>query len=450
MKSWHDYRFVVSLCLATSSDVHTGQLSLEIGCCALDYVSRALPNNANLKRSEWLRNFDRMCSSLKVLYVGPIKGHGSTLGVSGSAFVRLVTLSGVKTLSIICPVRNKNDYEPEAAYPAGVEIFECYREGDPLSLIGASLRVLNAEADVVLFNLFPTSQGQNIIANMFWNTVPLLSRLSGKKSIVIWHNSVITSDYKNLGYGGMVNEVKAFFFQLFEKLLFRLSSTCVLLEYYRDEIFRKTGSKVLALPLPFIDAISLLESKGLINHASSFIRRESPEPLTVHLHGNWGPQKDLVTILNMLNRLRSEGQAFRLLISGSINTNFPEYETGFNSALDKFRSIITKVTMPISSSELFDSLLDTDIVILPYKAPGGRSGIMDMAAFLKCAVICPDFPEYREQASFYEGVRLVNWDGFEEAISEELIRHKVDVEISIDVKEEVRRSIRIMRDLLEL
>ena len=383
-----------------------------------------------------------------VSYVGPLIDHGSTLGVSGTAFLRLLVSSGISEVEVFCPKRNQNSIDKYPIYPAHVHLRESYTEGDPFSELKTIISVLHGKSKSILFNMHPTSQGKSALSNLIWIASAILLSSLRKHVIIIWHNSAFTNDFVKLGYTGLANRVKASLLRIIEVIMFRKAKVYVLSDSYRDLINSKVSDGVLALLLPHIEPIALLDSKNLANVVTFKINQPPEHMITVHMHGNWGPQKDLDFVLDILERVKQRGVTFRLLLTGSINPNFPGYDRVFWDTVAKHKRIVSEIEIPVSTSRLFDYFSETDIVILPYNTPGGRSGVMDIASFFKCVVICPPYQEYHEQAAFYDHVKFATFSQFEDEILAQLARADFPQTKEIDVRKEVDRSVSMFKRIL--
>ena len=101
------------------------------------------------------------------------------------------------------------------------------------------------------------------------------------------------------------------------------------------------------------------------------------------MHGYWGPQKNIELGLDALIKLRNQGIPFDLTISGSINSHFEEYGKQFDLLLEKSKKILKKYEGFVNEIGIMNLFKNTDLLILPYNTPGGRSAVLDQAIFLR-------------------------------------------------------------------
>ena len=157
------------------------------------------------------------------------------------------------------------------------------------------------------------------------------------------------------------------------------------------------------------------------------------------MHGSWGPQKNIELGLSALKRLKKEGVKFKLVISGGLNRHFPDYEEKFNDLLHFYSDVIDEYLGPVTEKDVMNIFLNANLLLLPYNAPGGLSGVLEHAIFFEVPTIAIDFPEYREQARGVTNVKLVsaeNYCGAIEEIMKNLI-NEAELKISIKIKEAI-------------
>ena len=63
--------------------------------------------------------------------------------------------------------------------------------------------------------------------------------------------------------------------------------------------------------------------------------------------------------------------------------------------------------------------MENEIVLMPYRASGGQSGVLEMASFFENIVVCSDFPEFREEKKS-NLVVLTDLDDFEQSLAKAL------------------------------
>lgn len=382
----------------------------------------------------------------KITYVGPIIGRGDNLGVSGTVFVYLIAKAIKGEVKMFLPTKNLNSETSEIDLGDNVKHEWAYRVNSIRSLITTARKIAKTESSMVIFNFFPTSLGDNRLRNFIWSMVPFYLRLNGIKVIMIFHNSVSTSNWKTLGYTGILDKIGAKLFQIIEKGLFKITCSVFLLESYKNIIQSKFGLNVQAVTFKYIDSLTAFIASGYTNLKIIEIP-PNDKIKTIHIHGNFGPQKDIEFALFILSKIAAMGIKFRTLISGSINTHFPAYKIKMDEIIKEYKEIISEVIIPISESNIFDVFRRSDILLLPYRASGGRSGVMDLGAFFDLDVVVFRHIEFKEQASWYNNVHVINPEELQEILLSLL--NKPNPKKLINVDDKIGDSLNMMVSLLK-
>ncbi len=272
-----------------------------------------------------------------------------------------------------------------------------------------------------LFNWFPTCFGETRVANGTGMLLPRLVRLLGRQMPCVYaHNFIETQDVGRLGYRASRTEKVAL--RTLERSLVRSSRVFVPLDSQRRSIRTIFGASVTARPIPFVEALY-----GHWVHQAfpgqSFGAAIPPRTnFRVLLFGVWGPAKDLDSVLPVLDGLYRTGHRFETLFAGSFNRFFPGYREKLRAALASLPAEYCQfVTEPPDEAtpELFGS---SDLVILPYNAIAGPSGVMGLAAFHGCRIIAYDVPELREYDAILQGRTVFVPPGDRPALSDAIAR----------------------------
>lgn len=152
------------------------------------------------------------------------------------------------------------------------------------------------------------------------------------------------------------------------------------------------------------------------------------------MHGNWGPQKNIDLALSALNDLKKEGLEFKLIISGGVNHHFPGYEKKFTQLIQSNKNIINKYMGIVNEKDIMNNFLKADLLILPYKAPGGHSGVLEQAIFFELPTVAMDFPEYREQVYGSKNIKLTDITKLVSAIESCITNLNKEKYVSINTK----------------
>lgn len=381
---------------------------------------------------------------MRVAYVGDFINHGKSLQTNGTSIVILLSMIvGVDSIDVYCPERNENI--EEFIPPHNVNLITFYKYDDSISILRLlSLRKISY--DWIIFNLLPTGFGTKSISNLFGLMVPLyLTILFRLKNIrLIYHNSVFTNDIRKLGYDSFFNKLRAFFLGLLERELFKNLETFVLLDLYKQRITGKIGpNKVKVMKGSYLEAIASVYINGKMIEELYHIENDPP---VIHMHGNWGPQKNLELGLASLRKLKQYGKNFKLIISGGINHHFPGYEKRFNDLIQLYSDIIDTYMGYVSEREIMELFLEDDLVVLPYNTPGGHSGVLEQAIFFEIPSVAINFPEYLEEALNIKNVVLSSNEEFEDNLKK--LFNSLPYKRVIKAKDKVAYSVKNVSVLL--
>lgn len=386
---------------------------------------------------------------MKVAFVGDFINHGKFLVPTSTSIVLLLSkIPDIEVIDVYCPILN-NKTEPFKE-PVNVKIIESYKYDNPVSIIKL-LKVGRKQYDRIIFNIMPTAFGNSSLANLIGLLVPLmLSMLFGKNNVeIIYHNSVYTNDISKLGYDSSYDKLRSLILSMVERVIFKSVRTFVFLEFYKDKITTRIGKNQLrVLNGRYLEAITTIYLNGFYNYdyLPKSVNHNSPQVL---MHGYWGPQKNIELGLDALAELGNKGVRFELTISGSINSHFNEYGERFDLLLEKYKKILKKYEGFVNEIGIMNLFKNTDLLILPYNTPGGRSAVLEQAIFFEVQTIAIDFPEFREQADKISFVTLINSGENLKSYAEKILLDRDLKNKEINIKEKIQQAINNIQKLLE-
>ncbi len=286
-----------------------------------------------------------------------------------------------------------------------VRFHPSWRHGDAGSLVRAA-RALSRRVGRqgrVLFNWFPTCFGETRAVNAVGMLLPSIVRASTRRApCVSAPNFLATQPIGRLGY--TPRRIERIGVGAFERALTRSSRVIVPLESQRSAIESLFGGSVVTRAIPFAEAIfghwaASVPSPRDRNGTGIATGR----PFRILLFGVWGPAKDITSVLPVLARLYRDGHDFETVFAGSFNRFFPAWRSRLSEAvrqLPEGRCRFVPDPPDESTPELFGG---SDLVILPYHAIAGPSGVMGLAAFHGCAIVAYDVAELREYDAILRG-----------------------------------------------
>ena len=385
---------------------------------------------------------------MRIAYVGDFVNHGKSLAPTGTSIVFLLSMiEEVESIDVYCPVENER-VEP-ITLPPKIRLIETYRYDRASSLM--KLFLINRDSyDKIIFNILPTAFGNSSVANAFGICIPLiLVKIFRMHNVeIVYHNSVFTNDIIRLGYISMYDRFRSRMLKIIEGSIFKSVPTFVLLKIYKERIHSALKKdKVRYLNAKYLEAFATVFLNNIQGMDMVTVERGKSIP-NILLHGSWGPQKNIDLGIETLNKIKEDGMNFNLVITGSINHHFPEYEKHFREILDKYH-FAGCYKGPVTEKEIFTLFTNSDLLLLPYNTPGGHSAVLEQALFFEVPTIAIDFPEYREQSEGVEFVRFANNEQeFLDCVKSALLEFKQHGE-TIQVKEKIEYSKNNIKHIIE-
>lgn len=335
---------------------------------------------------------------------------------STSLVIALSKIQEIIKLHVITPPRKINILY---AYklPDKCIIHEILDYDHPFSMIGAVNLISELECDFVITVSGPTAFGRGSVSNFIGLLLPLMiQRKTSAEVKVINQGSTYTHDTELLGYFGPINTIKLFIAKAVEKFIFKRVRTYFQLKYYCNVIQSKLGKNYVGgyIISDYVDALATLYINGV--DTKIFLERPiQDEKINILLHGFWGPQKDPEIALRAVRNLKIRNPQIRLTVSGGINNHFPGYREYFQNVLKKYWDTIDNYPGYVEEKDLLQLFMENEIVLMPYRASGGQSGVLEIASFFENIVVCTDFPEFREELKS-DRVVFTGLDDFEQSL----------------------------------
>jgi glycosyltransferase involved in cell wall biosynthesis len=296
---------------------------------------------------------------------------------------------------------------PDGGDPRRLAVEEAWAADDPLSLLRALARMWRARrtTDAYLFSIYVTAFGRRSIANVVGLLLPPILRIAARRPVFVYmHNFLETQDSETLGF--RVGRLTKTGVRLLERTLIALTRVVVPLRSMQTVVEREVGGRVEVLLLPYLEALFAATRPG-VAPASSMAAPPLP-PLRVLLFGYWGPQKDLTGALDVLGGLAAEGCPLDVTVAGEANPGFPEYRERLERAKGSLPVERFHFVGRVDEEEVFPLVRRHHLLLLPYRATGGISGVMNVGALADLDLLAYDVPQLREfSGELGERVRFV-------------------------------------------
>ncbi|MGI0132122.1 MAG: glycosyltransferase [Thermoplasmata archaeon] len=279
-----------------------------------------------------------------------------------------------------------------------VSLEPAWEYDDPIGLTKCFLKILARcqEFDAILFNIYLTSFGNGELANGLGLSIPIaLGALAPNRVVVYMHNFLETSDVASLGYNPSLTQ--RVMVRTLEALLSMLTRVVVPLPSQVTTMRSLLPGPIQQVFVPHVDAFA--------NPVQANRRAESPsatpvdKPVSILLFGAWGPQKDLVGVIDCLESLRADGHNFSVVVAGHVNSAFEGSADQIHRLEQRLPHDVYRFILEVPDRAVAPLFEAATLVILPYNATGGFSGVMSLASYYCVPIISYDLPGMRETAT---------------------------------------------------
>lgn len=287
---------------------------------------------------------------------------------------------------------------PPGARSARLEVLCWWRLDGAWSLLRTLARLVrrHEEFDLLVFNIHLTSFGTRPVVNAIGLSLPRWwALLTRRRPVVFLHHLLESQDVAALGYkpSGVTRRIV----HRLERGLLESSDVVVPLDSQRKAALGAFGREVRVVFPSFIEAAG----SGIVSPTSrpTVTATRAEGPLRLLLFGYWGPQKELEGALTDLAEVRLEGRELRVSVAGEVNRNFPEFAARIRASAERVGGERFRFLGPIPETEVERLLEEHDVLLLPYRATGGYSGALNLAAATGIGLVAYDLPQLRETAA---------------------------------------------------
>lgn len=316
---------------------------------------------------------------------------------------------------------DKTNYPNSTNENSKVEVLRVWREDKPSSILGIMPQILKLKPDVVHFNIHFQSFGKSRLANFTGLFTIFLCKLLGVKVLAEVHNLGEKVDLEKVRMRpSFLNRVGIL---IATKLILTAPQIVVTVRSYAEYLKNRYDYKAVKY---------IPHGAPVLDYATI-----DPEEKIILMFGHMGPSKGLPTILEAFEKLRRERGGVRLLVAGSSHPNFPSY-------LEEYiKGGLTKVEFLgyIPENELETLFRMSDLVVLPYFAATGTSGVFHIACGFGKPVVASDLPEIREMISDGASALLVP-PGDTNALKDAIVQILFDEKASAEMREQNLRFAR--------
>lgn len=260
-----------------------------------------------------------------------------------------------------------------------VTVKECWSFNSYKTIFTILNTLLKAKPDAVLFNLQFVKFGDKKIPAALGLMLPMLCRLMGIKTVVLLHNIVETVDLEQAGFSDrkLLQKIYGFIGSSLTKCLLKSHLVAVTINKYVDILSKKykAGNVVL------------------VPHGS-FETVKSPDfslpagPKKVMAFGKFGTYKKVEVMIEAAEILRAKGMSdIEIVIAGTDSPNTPGYLQGVKDKYSHVQGLT--FTGYVEENQVERIFTESALVVFPYTATTGSSGVLHQAGSYGKAVIMP-------------------------------------------------------------
>lgn len=260
-----------------------------------------------------------------------------------------------------------------------VKVFRVWKADNLPSVLSLMYYILKLRPDVVHFNVSFQSFGKNKLTNVTGLSLILLSQLLGFRVLAAVHTLGEKADLEKFGLkDSFLNRVGIL---LATKIILSAQTVVVLVRSYGDFLKQRYGHK----GVQYIPHGATVDTNPKMNSDGKVIL----------IFGHMGPHKGLPLMFEAFEKITKEKNNIKLVVAGSNHPNFPHYLEEF----DKVHTPNVEFTGYVPQEKLTSVFRRADVVVLPYNAAPGTSGVFHLACGYGRPIVASDLPEIREMVN---------------------------------------------------
>ncbi len=261
-----------------------------------------------------------------------------------------------------------------------VTVQPCWRFNSYSNVISVMKAVRQTTPDAILFNLQFMKFGDQKVPAALGLLLPLFCVLRKIPTIVLLHNILEQVDLQSAGFtkNKFLKKVYNFIGTSLTKLILQADIVAVTINKYVDILEKKyNADNVILIPHGTFE----IPEKPMYNIPKG--------PLKVMTFGKFGTYKKVEILIEAVEKVRSRTDAdIEIVIAGTDNPNVPGY---LKSIKEKYAHV-PQVTFTgyVAEEEVPTIFGESAMVVFPYTATTGSSGVLHQAGSYGKAVVMPD------------------------------------------------------------
>lgn len=262
-----------------------------------------------------------------------------------------------------------------------ITIKECWKFNSYRTVLRVSAAIKNIQPDVVMFNLQFMKFGDKKIVATLGLLLPLICKLRKIPAVVLLHNILEEVDLASAGFTAskLLQKVYSFIGSMITRLILQADVVVVTMQKYVTILEQKYNvSNVQCIP-----------------HGTFEVSNQAPEysipegPLQIMTFGKFGTYKKVEPLIEAVELLRQKTDLdLEVVIAGTDNPNVPGY---LASVEEKYKNVKQlRFTGYVEEEEVPSLFKNSAVVVFPYTATTGSSGVLHQAGSYGKAVVLPD------------------------------------------------------------
>ncbi|WP_298545074.1 glycosyltransferase [uncultured Aquimarina sp.] len=261
-----------------------------------------------------------------------------------------------------------------------ITIKQCWTFNSYTTIFSVMRAVKQTAPDAILFNLQFMKFGDQKIPAALGLFLPLLCKIKKIPTIVLLHNILEQVDLQSAGFtkNKFLQKVYNFIGTSLTKLILKADTVAVTINKYVDILEKKyNADNVILIPhgtfgLPSIPSYEIPEG-----------------PLKVMTFGKFGTYKKVEILIEAVKKVRSRTDVvIEIVIAGTDNPNVSGY---LESMKEKYAEV-PQITFTgyVAEEDVPTIFRESAVVVFPYTATTGSSGVLHQAGSYGKAVVMPD------------------------------------------------------------
>jgi glycosyltransferase involved in cell wall biosynthesis len=311
---------------------------------------------------------------LRVCFVSSYPPNRARL--SEYAWNLVTALADRKAIDELHLLVDKTNYPEGLSVNPKVKVYRIWAADSFISLLRVLCCIVKLRPDVVHFNVSFQSFGKSKLTNLSGLSLILLCRLFGFHVLAGVHTLADMADLEKFHVKPTaINKIGIF---VATKIVLTAQKVVVLVKGYGDSLKYRYGHKgVLFIP----HGTTVASDPKIVS-----------DQKTILLFGHMGPHKGLPIMLQAFKKISAEKNNVRLVVAGTNHPNYPGYLKKFIQA----QIPNVEYTGYVPEEKLGSVFEQANVVVLPYHAAPGTSGVFHLACGYGRPVVASDLPEIRE------------------------------------------------------